>query len=129
MKKLVIIALYRSPLTVTLWPSSFLKKYGPMIPPAHKAHQTFPHHLHQLKPIYFPLNIISNTNNTIRIAQPPISNSSTSTSTDNILHTPVSPLSTEACSFPSTSDKFTALSTETRPSVPLLETAATAFNS
>ncbi|GFT54358.1 hypothetical protein TNCV_2726951 [Trichonephila clavipes] len=30
----------RSPLTVTLWPSSFLKKYGPMIPPAHKAHQT-----------------------------------------------------------------------------------------
>ncbi|GFV99691.1 HTH_Tnp_Tc3_2 domain-containing protein [Trichonephila clavipes] len=40
MKKLVIVALYRSPLTVTLWPSSFLKKYGPMIPPAHKAHQT-----------------------------------------------------------------------------------------
>ncbi|GFV68480.1 uncharacterized protein TNCV_3129361 [Trichonephila clavipes] len=40
MKKLVIMALYRSPLTVTLWPSSFLKKYGPMIPPAHKAHQT-----------------------------------------------------------------------------------------
>ncbi|GFS69337.1 hypothetical protein TNCV_4011491 [Trichonephila clavipes] len=39
MKKLVIMALYRSPLTVTLWPSSFLKKYGPMIPPAHKAHQ------------------------------------------------------------------------------------------
>ncbi|GFV82522.1 actin-binding LIM protein 1 [Trichonephila clavipes] len=39
-KKLVIMALYRSPLTVTLWPSSFLKKYGPMIPPAHKAHQT-----------------------------------------------------------------------------------------
>ncbi|GFY34309.1 hypothetical protein TNCV_2506121 [Trichonephila clavipes] len=39
MKKLVIMALYRSPLTVTLWPSSFLK-YGPMIPPAHKAHQT-----------------------------------------------------------------------------------------
>ncbi|GFT55169.1 uncharacterized protein TNCV_1433511 [Trichonephila clavipes] len=38
-KKLVIMALYRSPLTVTLWPSSFLKKYGPMIPPAHKAHQ------------------------------------------------------------------------------------------
>ncbi|GFS74524.1 uncharacterized protein TNCV_458621 [Trichonephila clavipes] len=34
MKKLVIMALYRSPLTVTLWPSSFLKK----IPPAHKAH-------------------------------------------------------------------------------------------
>ncbi|GFW14108.1 hypothetical protein TNCV_3546971 [Trichonephila clavipes] len=33
------MALYRSPLTVTLWPSSFLKKYGPMIPPAHKAHQ------------------------------------------------------------------------------------------
>ncbi|GFX07606.1 adhesion G protein-coupled receptor B2 [Trichonephila clavipes] len=32
------MALYRSPLTVTLWPSSFLKK-GP-IPPAHKAHQT-----------------------------------------------------------------------------------------
>ncbi|GFS51804.1 hypothetical protein TNCV_2959091 [Trichonephila clavipes] len=31
---------YRSPLTVTLWPSSFLKKYGPMIPPAHEAHQT-----------------------------------------------------------------------------------------
>ncbi|GFT46071.1 transposon Tf2-6 polyprotein [Trichonephila clavipes] len=29
----------RSPLTVTLWPSSFLKKYGPMIPPAHKAHK------------------------------------------------------------------------------------------
>ncbi|GFX14589.1 uncharacterized protein TNCV_4015871 [Trichonephila clavipes] len=26
--------------SVTLWPSSFLKKYGPMIPPAHKAHQT-----------------------------------------------------------------------------------------
>ncbi|GFX16952.1 uncharacterized protein TNCV_2519291 [Trichonephila clavipes] len=25
-KKLVIMALYRSPLTVTLWPSSFLKK-------------------------------------------------------------------------------------------------------
>ncbi|GFV51975.1 hypothetical protein TNCV_1323281 [Trichonephila clavipes] len=40
MKKLVIMALYRSPLTVTLWPSSFLKKYGPMIPPADKAHQT-----------------------------------------------------------------------------------------
>ncbi|GFV64068.1 RNA-directed DNA polymerase from mobile element jockey [Trichonephila clavipes] len=35
------MALYRSPLTATLWPSSFLKKYGPMIPPAHKAHQTF----------------------------------------------------------------------------------------
>ncbi|GFY24459.1 hypothetical protein TNCV_1015071 [Trichonephila clavipes] len=34
------MALYRSPLTLTLWPSSFLKKYGPMIPPAHKAHQT-----------------------------------------------------------------------------------------
>ncbi|GFV82551.1 hypothetical protein TNCV_3983411 [Trichonephila clavipes] len=34
------MALYRSPLTATLWPSSFLKKYGPMIPPAHKAHQT-----------------------------------------------------------------------------------------
>ncbi|GFY04880.1 hypothetical protein TNCV_2175361 [Trichonephila clavipes] len=28
------------PLTVTLWPSSSLKKYGPMIPPANKAHQT-----------------------------------------------------------------------------------------
>ncbi|GFX26830.1 nose resistant to fluoxetine protein 6 [Trichonephila clavipes] len=40
MKKLVIMALYRSPLTVTLWPSSFLKKYGPMIPAAHKALQT-----------------------------------------------------------------------------------------
>ncbi|GFW27472.1 hypothetical protein TNCV_163151 [Trichonephila clavipes] len=38
-EKLVIMALYRSPSTVTLWPSSFLK-YGPMIPPAHKAHQT-----------------------------------------------------------------------------------------
>ncbi|GFX58049.1 hypothetical protein TNCV_4048071 [Trichonephila clavipes] len=36
------MALYRSPLTATLWPSSFLKKYGPMIPPAHKAHQTDP---------------------------------------------------------------------------------------
>ncbi|GFV50959.1 hypothetical protein TNCV_302201 [Trichonephila clavipes] len=35
------MAVYRSPLTVTLWLSSFLKKYGPMIPPAHKAHQTF----------------------------------------------------------------------------------------
>ncbi|GFT75424.1 hypothetical protein TNCV_3394151 [Trichonephila clavipes] len=34
------MALYRSPLTVTLWPSSFLKDYGPMIPPAHKAHKT-----------------------------------------------------------------------------------------
>ncbi|GFS67218.1 hypothetical protein TNCV_2902321 [Trichonephila clavipes] len=34
------MALYRSPLTVTLWPLSFLKKYGPMIPPAHKVHQT-----------------------------------------------------------------------------------------
>ncbi|GFV68231.1 hypothetical protein TNCV_1875131 [Trichonephila clavipes] len=34
------MALYRSPLTVTLWPSSFLKKYGPMIPPVHKVHQT-----------------------------------------------------------------------------------------
>ncbi|GFV36790.1 hypothetical protein TNCV_5010741 [Trichonephila clavipes] len=34
------MAVYRSPLTVTLWPSSFLKKYGSMIPPAHKAHQT-----------------------------------------------------------------------------------------
>ncbi|GFU61558.1 hypothetical protein TNCV_2158411 [Trichonephila clavipes] len=33
------MALYRSPLTVTLWLSSFLKKYGPMIPPAHKSHQ------------------------------------------------------------------------------------------
>ncbi|GFX60527.1 hypothetical protein TNCV_1182461 [Trichonephila clavipes] len=30
-EKLVIMALYRSPLTVTLWPSSFLTKYGPMI--------------------------------------------------------------------------------------------------
>ncbi|GFW93824.1 hypothetical protein TNCV_4221051 [Trichonephila clavipes] len=39
-EKLVIMALYRSPLTVMLWPSSFLKKYGPMIPPAHKVHQT-----------------------------------------------------------------------------------------
>ncbi|GFV10355.1 uncharacterized protein TNCV_1851871 [Trichonephila clavipes] len=29
------MALYRSPLTVTLWPSSFLK-YGPMIPLAQK---------------------------------------------------------------------------------------------
>ncbi|GFW40625.1 hypothetical protein TNCV_4824611 [Trichonephila clavipes] len=36
------MALYRSPLTVTLWPSSFLEKYGPRIPPAHKAHQTDP---------------------------------------------------------------------------------------
>ncbi|GFT87878.1 hypothetical protein TNCV_799811 [Trichonephila clavipes] len=34
------MALYRSPLTVMLWPSSFLKKYGSLIPPAHKAHQT-----------------------------------------------------------------------------------------
>ncbi|GFV24485.1 hypothetical protein TNCV_398521 [Trichonephila clavipes] len=34
------MALYRSPLTVTLWPSSLLKKYEPMIPPAHKAPQT-----------------------------------------------------------------------------------------
>ncbi|GFU85875.1 hypothetical protein TNCV_2037061 [Trichonephila clavipes] len=34
------MALYRSPLTVTLWLSLFLKKYGPMNPPAHKAHQT-----------------------------------------------------------------------------------------
>ncbi|GFS57680.1 transposable element Tcb2 transposase [Trichonephila clavipes] len=34
------MAVYRSPLTVTLRPSSFLKKYGPMIPPAHKAHLT-----------------------------------------------------------------------------------------
>ncbi|GFS77949.1 hypothetical protein TNCV_2028191 [Trichonephila clavipes] len=34
------MALYRSPLIVTLWPSSFLKMYGPMIPSAHKAHQT-----------------------------------------------------------------------------------------
>ncbi|GFT50944.1 hypothetical protein TNCV_1195441 [Trichonephila clavipes] len=33
------MALYRSTLTVTLWRSSFLKKFGPMIPPAHKAHQ------------------------------------------------------------------------------------------
>ncbi|GFY27009.1 hypothetical protein TNCV_931501 [Trichonephila clavipes] len=33
------MAQYRSPLTVTLRPSSFLK-YGPMIPPAHKAQQT-----------------------------------------------------------------------------------------
>ncbi|GFT61304.1 hypothetical protein TNCV_1227521 [Trichonephila clavipes] len=30
------MVLYRSPLTVTLWPSSFLKKD----PPARKAHQT-----------------------------------------------------------------------------------------
>ncbi|GFX26321.1 hypothetical protein TNCV_949191 [Trichonephila clavipes] len=37
---MVIMALYRSPLNVTLWPSSFFKKYGPMIPPAHKAHKT-----------------------------------------------------------------------------------------
>ncbi|GFW45130.1 hypothetical protein TNCV_716321 [Trichonephila clavipes] len=29
-EKLVIMVLYRSPLTVTLWPSSLLKKYGPM---------------------------------------------------------------------------------------------------
>ncbi|GFV26611.1 hypothetical protein TNCV_318801 [Trichonephila clavipes] len=35
-EKLVIMALYRSPLTVTLWPSSFLKKDSS----AHKAHQT-----------------------------------------------------------------------------------------
>ncbi|GFT67411.1 RNase H domain-containing protein [Trichonephila clavipes] len=35
------MALYRSPLTVTLWPSLFLKKYGPMIPPAHKVPQTW----------------------------------------------------------------------------------------
>ncbi|GFW67074.1 putative transposable element [Trichonephila clavipes] len=41
------MALYRSPLTVTLWPSSFLKKYGPMIPPAHKAHQTIGLAIHQ----------------------------------------------------------------------------------
>ncbi|GFV30992.1 HTH_Tnp_Tc3_2 domain-containing protein [Trichonephila clavipes] len=34
------MALYRSPLTVMLWPSLFLKKYGPMILPAHKADQT-----------------------------------------------------------------------------------------
>ncbi|GFW46698.1 hypothetical protein TNCV_4377851 [Trichonephila clavipes] len=34
------MAVYQSPLNVTLWPSSFLKKYGPMIPPAHKAQQT-----------------------------------------------------------------------------------------
>ncbi|GFS78698.1 hypothetical protein TNCV_3148731 [Trichonephila clavipes] len=34
------MALYRSPLTVTLWPSSFLKKYGPMSQPDHKVHQT-----------------------------------------------------------------------------------------
>ncbi|GFY07889.1 hypothetical protein TNCV_2579211 [Trichonephila clavipes] len=34
------MALYRSPLSITLWPLSFLKKYGPMIPPAHKADQT-----------------------------------------------------------------------------------------
>ncbi|GFY25846.1 hypothetical protein TNCV_1915961 [Trichonephila clavipes] len=39
-EKLVIMALYRSPSTVTLRPSSFLKMYGPMIPPAHKVHQT-----------------------------------------------------------------------------------------
>ncbi|GFU83138.1 hypothetical protein TNCV_2566351 [Trichonephila clavipes] len=36
MKKLVIMALYRSPLTVTLWPSSFLKKDST----SPKAHQT-----------------------------------------------------------------------------------------
>ncbi|GFU84082.1 hypothetical protein TNCV_679811 [Trichonephila clavipes] len=35
------MAIYRSPLTVALWSSSFLNKYGPRIPPAHKAHQTF----------------------------------------------------------------------------------------
>ncbi|GFW54482.1 hypothetical protein TNCV_1608461 [Trichonephila clavipes] len=35
-EKIVIMALYRSPLIVTLWPSSFLKKDSP----AHKAHQT-----------------------------------------------------------------------------------------
>ncbi|GFT71941.1 histone-lysine N-methyltransferase SETMAR [Trichonephila clavipes] len=61
------MALYRSPLTATLWPSSFLKKYGPMIPPAHKAHQTFQRStvyvLHQ-KPditqlIVFPQNAIT----------------------------------------------------------------------
>ncbi|GFX73509.1 transposable element Tc3 transposase [Trichonephila clavipes] len=40
------MALYRSPLTVTLWPSSSLKKYGPMIPPANKAHQTFGSAIH-----------------------------------------------------------------------------------
>ncbi|GFW30057.1 hypothetical protein TNCV_1696721 [Trichonephila clavipes] len=34
------MALYQSPWTVTLWPSSFLMKYGPMIPPARKVHQT-----------------------------------------------------------------------------------------
>ncbi|GFS58533.1 hypothetical protein TNCV_111501 [Trichonephila clavipes] len=56
------MALYRSPLTVTLWPSSFLKKYGPMIPPAHKAHQTLPKvhvwmmsELHQV--VYFGRNL------------------------------------------------------------------------
>ncbi|GFW56588.1 hypothetical protein TNCV_1862981 [Trichonephila clavipes] len=48
------MALYRSPLTVTLWPSSFLKKYGPMIPPSHKAHQTvsFSGYIHQPKELY-----------------------------------------------------------------------------
>ncbi|GFU66492.1 hypothetical protein TNCV_3807351 [Trichonephila clavipes] len=36
MKKLVIMALYRSPLTITLWPSSFLKKDSTS---QRKAHQ------------------------------------------------------------------------------------------
>ncbi|GFW31798.1 hypothetical protein TNCV_5039681 [Trichonephila clavipes] len=36
------MALYRSPLTVTLWPSSFLKKYGPMI--FHQPIKRIKHH-------------------------------------------------------------------------------------
>ncbi|GFU17853.1 hypothetical protein TNCV_2222421 [Trichonephila clavipes] len=39
-EKLVIMALYRSPLTVKVVAFIALKKHGPMIPPAHKAHQT-----------------------------------------------------------------------------------------
>ncbi|GFX06499.1 uncharacterized protein TNCV_3017331 [Trichonephila clavipes] len=51
------MALYRSPLTVTLWPSSFLKKYGPMIPPAHKAHQTDEEHAGMPRMAVIPDNV------------------------------------------------------------------------
>ncbi|GFS86635.1 hypothetical protein TNCV_857591 [Trichonephila clavipes] len=57
------MALYRSPLTVTLWPSSFLKKYGPMIPPAHEAHQTDARPLSVAIPLLlsldFPINDVA----------------------------------------------------------------------
>ncbi|GFW46500.1 hypothetical protein TNCV_4811871 [Trichonephila clavipes] len=58
----------------------------------------------------------------------PISNITTNSS-GNSLNTSASSLSIEAHLFLSTSDKFSALSTDIRPSTPLPETSAIASNS